>query len=101
MAFLDNHHELADRSYSELLDDLHSANPVFPPKTEASYSNVGYDLLGLVLANVTGQKYEDYIFSSIIKPLGLTDTSFSTPNDSVGVIPADSYWGVDLGVGNP
>jgi CubicO group peptidase (beta-lactamase class C family) len=86
---------------TELLDGLQSFNPVFPPKILASYSNVGFDLLGLVLANVTGMSYEDYITSSIIEPLGLQDTSFTKPEDLTGVIPADSYWNVDLGVGNP
>ena len=92
---------LADNTHIELTDDLQSANPVFPSRTTASYSNVGYAMLGLVVANVTGQTYEDYVLSSIIEPLGLNDTSFAVPSDSVGIMPADSYWGVDVGVDNP
>ena len=91
----------ADRARVELFDDLQSANPVFPSRKTAADSIVGYDILGLRGANVTGQTYEDYILSSIIQPLGLNGTSFVKPNDSVGVIPANSYWDVDVGVDDP
>lgn len=90
--------------YSELITDLRAANAVFPPHKETSYSNVGYDLLGLVFANITGQTYDNYL-SSITGPLGLKSTSVLKPNDSVGVIVpgngAISAWNVDMGVGNP
>jgi CubicO group peptidase (beta-lactamase class C family) len=74
---------------------------VFPPRTEPSYSNIGFALLGQALANVTGQKYEEYVSSSILKPLKMDQSSFTKPNESSAVIPDPSSFGVDLGVGNP
>ena len=84
---------------ADLLDWVETASPVFPPKVEVSYSNVGFDLLGLVLANVSNTTYEQYVQRAILQPLNLTDTSFTPP--ATGVAIADSYWGVDLGAGNP
>ncbi|RAL09612.1 serine hydrolase domain-containing protein [Aspergillus homomorphus CBS 101889] len=87
-------------SKKDLLQYLQDAQPVFPAKVEPSYSNVGFDLLGQVLANISNTTYEQYIDSTIIRPLNLTGTSF-TPPAANGVLVDDSYWGVDLGVGNP
>ena len=39
-----------------------------------AYSNVGYSLLGLVVARVSGQAYNDYVRSEIVGRLGLADT---------------------------
>ncbi len=38
------------------------------------YSNLGYSLLGLVVARVSGQSYGDYVRDHVVVPLGLADT---------------------------
>ncbi|PWY71780.1 beta-lactamase/transpeptidase-like protein [Aspergillus sclerotioniger CBS 115572] len=86
-------------SFADLLDWVEDATPVFPPKREASYSNVGFDLLGLVLANVSNTTYEQYVQRAILQPLNLTGSAFTPP--ATGIAIEDSYWGVDLGAGNP
>ncbi|KAK3675215.1 hypothetical protein LTR78_004724 [Recurvomyces mirabilis] len=84
-----------------LLNVLREANPVFPPHTEASYSNVGFDLLGLVIEAVTGMPYEDYITIAITKPLGMNATTFTTSSNTSGAfLASDSQWSQDLAVGN-
>jgi len=84
-----------------LLGDLKSAFPVFPPHQQASYSNVGFDVLGLAIANITGMAYEDYVYSAIMKPLGLSATTFTTPDPRIGAIPTgESQWGENLGIDN-
>lgn len=85
---------------TDLLESLETSRLVFPPDTAVSYSNTGYDLLGLVLSNVTGLSYEDYIASSILEPLGMNDTSFETPDEARSVVVRNSNWGVDHGSGN-
>jgi CubicO group peptidase (beta-lactamase class C family) len=67
----------------------------------SSYSNNGFSLLGQVLANVTGQAYEEWISSTILKPLKMERSTFSKPKESSAVIPVSSDFDVDLGVGNP
>ena len=44
------------------------------PGSEYEYSNVGYGLLGQVLASRSGIRYERLLQDRIITPLGLTDT---------------------------
>ena len=39
-----------------------------------NYSNLGYSLLGLVVAAVSGRSYGDFVTESIVEPLGLRHT---------------------------
>jgi len=48
----------------------------FEPSTEASYTNIGYIALGVVIEAVTAIEYEVFIRENILKPLNMTDTSF-------------------------
>jgi CubicO group peptidase (beta-lactamase class C family) len=45
-----------------------------PPGERFHYSNTGYKALGLVLEAVTGSTYAEVISTSILRPLGMTDT---------------------------
>lgn len=45
----------------------------FNPGTQSHYSNVGYCVLGRVIEKVSGQSYEDYVRSTILAPLGITE----------------------------
>ncbi|EAW13497.1 serine hydrolase domain-containing protein [Aspergillus clavatus NRRL 1] len=87
----------------ELLDILASRPALFAPNAKSTYSNIAFELLGLVLANVTGTTYEEYITTSILQPLGMSQSSFATPPDSVSVLPKGDSWyfDVDMGVENP
>lgn len=49
------------------------------PGTEYAYSNVNYNLLGLIIENVSGMTYKDYMEQEILIPLGLTNTSVGVP----------------------
>jgi serine-type D-Ala-D-Ala carboxypeptidase/endopeptidase len=44
------------------------------PGSIASYSNVGFDLLGAALATATGESYPDLLRERITGPLGMVDT---------------------------
>ncbi|MGP3950398.1 serine hydrolase domain-containing protein [Streptomyces sp. 7N604] len=50
--------------------------PYFPPGAAYRYSNTDYILLGLVVEKVTGRPYAEEIERRILRPLGLTGTSF-------------------------
>jgi len=43
----------------------------FPPGTRYAYSNVGYCVLGRVIEKLTGLSYEEYVTTSILRPLGI------------------------------
>lgn len=84
-----------------LLAWIVSVKPVFPPKTQASYSNVGYDLLGVLISQISGQSIEDYIRTAITEPLNMTSTTFDTPPPGeCSIPPGPSAYGDDLGSDN-
>ncbi len=51
------------------------------PGSEYAYSNVNYDLLGLIIEQVTGISYEEYMEEEILIPLGLTNTYVGKPEN--------------------
>ncbi|KAI4911273.1 uncharacterized protein J4E92_010329 [Alternaria infectoria] len=86
----------------DMFRQLKKFAPLFAPNQESSYSNVAFELLGLVLSRVTNQTYETYIDEAIFKPLNMSTSTLSKPADSAGVIPAGpQFWGVDEGIQNP
>lgn len=42
----------------------------FIPGSHFAYSNFAYSLLGQIIENVTGQKYEDFVQKEVLKPAG-------------------------------
>jgi len=45
----------------------------FAPGTDYAYSNIGYLVLGEIIAQVSGQSYEAYVQDQILAPLGICD----------------------------
>jgi CubicO group peptidase (beta-lactamase class C family) len=94
---------LGDWSESERFPDLHDQirgvedylplfvdTPVeFEPGARFRYSNSGYIVLGLIIEQVTGQSYYDYVQTNIFEPSGMADTAAyeldaSVPDLAVG-----------------
>ncbi|KAF2826388.1 beta-lactamase/transpeptidase-like protein [Ophiobolus disseminans] len=87
---------------NDLLDVVKSKRPLFAPNMKSTYSNVAFELLGLVLEKVTNRTYKSYIDDAIFKPLNMSKSTLSLPPDSAGVIPLNpQYWDVDAGIQNP
>ncbi|MFK7782225.1 serine hydrolase domain-containing protein [Psychroserpens sp.] len=53
---------------------------VLEPQTQFKYSGGGYTILQLVIEEVTGQKFENYMRKSIFEPLNMDNTSFIIDN---------------------
>lgn len=51
----------------------------FEPFTRWNYSNMGIATLGRIVEVLSGMKYEDFIASRILNPLGMKDTFFFPP----------------------
>ncbi|WP_329430255.1 beta-lactamase family protein [Streptosporangium sp. NBC_01495] len=49
--------------------------------------NVGDDVLGVLVARVTGQSFETFLRERIFDPLGMTDTGFHVPADKIDRLP--------------
>ena len=53
---------------------------LFTPGTNWSYSNVGYDVLGMILERVTGDSLETYFQANIFTPAGMKATAYCNTN---------------------
>ena len=55
--------------YVRALGDLEL---MFRPGAAFRYSNIGYELLGALVAAISGKTYDDYVRAHILSPLGMT-----------------------------
>ena len=46
------------------------------PGSRFAYSNISYGLLGMVIEAVSGQRYDRYLDTQLLKPLGMRDSTF-------------------------
>jgi CubicO group peptidase (beta-lactamase class C family) len=68
-------------------DEIKNMRLLWPPtEKKFSYSNIGYDILGLVLGELTGQTFEEYMSANILTPLGMADSTFYTPDRNMAEI---------------
>jgi D-alanyl-D-alanine carboxypeptidase len=79
-AFLDAFEANPTMAFSprDVLAIIRRHKPNFAPGARTLYSDSNYILLGLILERVTGRPVESVITGDIIRPLGLTQTSFPT-----------------------
>ncbi len=62
-----------------------------PPNTQQKYSNLGFQLLGEIVARVSGVPYPEYVHERILDPLGMTGTSFDPLPDDLEARRATGY----------
>ena len=62
------------RSTKDYVDLYGSRAPEFVPGSRQSYSNYGFILLGRIVEQVSGLRYDDYIQRNIFKPVGMAST---------------------------
>jgi CubicO group peptidase (beta-lactamase class C family) len=63
------------REFGALLARGVSVN--WAPGTRFEYSNMGYAILGLVIAAASGMEYASFVRTRLLEPLGLTRTGFA------------------------
>jgi CubicO group peptidase (beta-lactamase class C family) len=64
-----------------------------PPNTQQKYSNLGYQLLGEIVARVSGMPYVEHVQQQILDPLGMTSTSFDPLTEDLARRRAVGYQG--------
>jgi len=52
---------------------------LYEPGEVRLYSNFGYGLVGAVLEDITGKRYEDFMRSEVLEPLGMNNSTFEQP----------------------
>jgi CubicO group peptidase (beta-lactamase class C family) len=65
---------LPEADFTRLLDE--GVPFTRPPGTTMEYSNLGYAMLGRVVANVAQQPYKGYVATSLLGPLGMTSSGY-------------------------
>jgi CubicO group peptidase (beta-lactamase class C family) len=63
----------------EYFQGLVQRHPVFAPQTTPVYSNAAFRILGYTLETMGGRSYSTLLQSTVLAPLGLTDTSATLP----------------------
>jgi CubicO group peptidase (beta-lactamase class C family) len=53
----------------------------YPPNYILNYSNIGVDLLGLVIEKASGMEYKDYVDKRLLAPLGMSRSWFPSTAD--------------------
>src|ERR671920_1257937 len=62
----------------------------FTTGERAGYSNIGYLVLGVLIPEVSGMGYEEYVHDEVLAPLGVKRTGFTYP-DAGGQEMATAY----------
>jgi CubicO group peptidase (beta-lactamase class C family) len=65
----------------------HQPERVRPPGKVSAYSNYGTALAGLIISNISGMVFEDYIDQNILGPLGMNDSTFRETWTNIDVDP--------------
>jgi CubicO group peptidase (beta-lactamase class C family) len=78
--FHEHPEQYINNSLEENLDAMRQwtfAQPLkFTPGTQMDYCNLNYNLLSMIVEQVSGERYNDFIRSHIFEPLGMTHSGF-------------------------
>lgn len=75
----------------QIAEKLDQQETLYPASTYFQYSNLGMALLGEVVEKVSGKPYEEYVQENILKPLRLTSTYATLPQELLGNRLATGY----------
>jgi CubicO group peptidase (beta-lactamase class C family) len=66
--------------------------PLMAQPGEKWFYHTGSDVLGALLSRATGVSYADFLRERVFAPVGMTDTGFAVPAESLDRL-ANGYWG--------
>jgi CubicO group peptidase (beta-lactamase class C family) len=67
-------------SETDILAGLRNMPLARAPGIEYQYSSLGFSILGIIISRVSGMPYRDYVAQKILRPLGMTSTTFESEN---------------------
>jgi CubicO group peptidase (beta-lactamase class C family) len=79
--------------FTKVIKEIKDEYLAYPPDFVYSYSNLGMTLLGGVIERVSGKDYASYMDESILSPIGMDNSSFST---KTGMVVAKGYKDRDM-----
>ena len=66
----------SETSFRQIATELHDSYLASTPGTRFNYSNLGYDLLGMLIEQHSGHTFNDYMTQRITGPLQMHDSGF-------------------------
>jgi len=95
-------HRLELRTLDDYVRLYGSRGPQFKPGSRWEYSNYGFLLLGVVIGQVSGESYYDYVRDHVYRPAGMTSTgaepeSEAIPGRSIGYMKIGGSWQPNTG----
>jgi CubicO group peptidase (beta-lactamase class C family) len=86
--------QTSERSLGEVVDIAASLPLIAQPGAEWNYS-ISTDVLGHLVAVISGQEFGDYLRRAVTGPLGMVDTEFHVPTDKLSRFAANYARGPD------
>lgn len=62
------------------IENLLALDPITTPGSEFKYSDVSFQILGILIERISGQSLSDFVSDHIFKPLGMNETVFCPKN---------------------
>jgi CubicO group peptidase (beta-lactamase class C family)/D-alanyl-D-alanine dipeptidase len=69
----------AATTLSQTVESLNRTSLVFRPESTTKYSNAGVAVAGDAVARVSGKSFEETVLEQVLRPLGMTCSSFQPP----------------------
>ncbi|MGK6351676.1 serine hydrolase domain-containing protein [Parapedobacter sp. DT-150] len=91
--------EISDEEFMTLIQDGFTFSNA--PGIAYEYSNTGYALLGEVIKRVSGQRYDTYINTNLLQPLGMNNTYWEYTEVADSVLAKGYRWVNDQWVAQP
>lgn len=63
----------------ELIETALKSKLLALPGEEYNYSNIGYNLLAIIIEKITADNYEAFYYKNLFEPAGLTETGYRLP----------------------
>jgi len=63
----------------ELIETALKSKLLALPGEEYNYSNIGYNLLAIIIEKITADNYEAFYYENLFEPAGLTETGYRLP----------------------
>lgn len=63
----------------ELIEAAFKSKLLALPGEEYNYSNIGYNLLAIIIEKITADNYEKFYYENLFEPAGLTETGYRLP----------------------
>jgi len=80
-------------THTDLIRYMMGKPLAFDPGTKFVYSNLGYNILGRIIEQVTNQSYGDYISQHVLEPAGARSMKLSTRTTPSARLPDEvHYW---------